>query len=98
MIMWFYGCVLQASRNYGWAASGSSILSEFGSIHLEFVYLSDVTGDPIFREKAYKIREVIKALDKPKGLYFNYVHPRMAKFTQSKSNDVCYYKPNSTDS
>ncbi|ODM93687.1 Mannosyl-oligosaccharide alpha-1,2-mannosidase isoform A [Orchesella cincta] len=72
-----------SSKNYGWAASGSSILSEFGSLHLEFVYLSDVTGDPIFREKVYKIRDVIKQIDKPKGLYFNYVHPRMAKFTQS---------------
>lgn len=75
---------LQASKNYGWASSGSSILSEFGTLHLEFLYLSDITGDPIFKEKVFKIRETLKQMEKPKGLYFNYVHPRMGKFTQSK--------------
>jgi mannosyl-oligosaccharide alpha-1,2-mannosidase len=73
-----------ASKNYGWASSGSSILSEFGTLHLEFVYLSDVTGDGVFREKVMRIRETLKGMEKPKGLYFNYVHPRMGKFTQSK--------------
>ncbi|CAG7818316.1 unnamed protein product [Allacma fusca] len=72
-----------SSKNYGWAASGSSILSEFGTLHLEFTYLSDITGDPIFKEKVYKIREVLKDMHKPKGLYSNYVHPRMGKFTQN---------------
>ncbi|XP_021958520.1 mannosyl-oligosaccharide 1,2-alpha-mannosidase IA isoform X2 [Folsomia candida] len=72
-----------ASKNYGWASSGSSILSEFGTLHLEFLYLSDITGDPIFKEKVFKIRETMKQIEKPKGLYFNYVHPRMAKFTQN---------------
>lgn len=43
-----------------------------------------MTGDPIFREKVYKIRDVLKDINKPKGLYSNYVHPRMAKFTQSR--------------
>lgn len=67
-----------ASKNYGWASSGSSILSEFGTLHLEFLYLSDITGDPIFKEKVFKIRETMKQIEKPKGLYFNYVHPRVS--------------------
>jgi len=74
---------LQGGKNYGWASSGSSILSEFGTLHLEFTYLSDITGDPIFKEKVYAIRKVIKEAEKTKGLYYNYFHPRMGKFTQS---------------
>lgn len=34
---------LQASRQYHWAGP-NSILSELGTLHLEFTYLSDVTG------------------------------------------------------
>lgn len=37
--------------NYGWAAGGMSILSEIGSLHLEFAYLSEVTKQPIFFKK-----------------------------------------------
>jgi hypothetical protein len=40
-----------SSRNWGWASGGASILSEFGSMHLEFVYLSNVTGNAVFAEK-----------------------------------------------
>ena len=33
------------SKNFGWASGGSSILSEFGTLHMEFSYLSDITGN-----------------------------------------------------
>lgn len=75
---------LQGSKNYGWASGGSSILSEFGTLHLEFVYLSDVTGNPIYRSKVEHIREVIKGMDKPKGLYPNYLNPKSGKWGQRK--------------
>ena len=39
--------------NYGWASGGQSILAEFGSLHLEFTYLSHITGDPIYAKKVY---------------------------------------------
>lgn len=39
------------AKNYGWASGGCSILSEFGSIQLEFDYLSNVTKNPIFSQK-----------------------------------------------
>lgn len=42
------------SRNWGWASGGCSILAEFGSFHLEFVYLSEITGNPIYKEKVRK--------------------------------------------
>ncbi len=35
------------SKNFGWASGGSSILSEFGTLHMEFSYLSDITGNPV---------------------------------------------------
>ncbi len=40
-----------ATKNWGWASGGSSILSEFGSLHLEFQYLTYLTGNPIYLEK-----------------------------------------------
>lgn len=62
------------ARNHDWAY-GAAILSEFGSMHLEFIYLSHVTGDPKYREKAFKIREAIKkAVPRQDGLYNNYMN------------------------
>ncbi|CAG0884380.1 unnamed protein product [Cyprideis torosa] len=67
-------------RNYAWASGSSSILSEIGTLHLEFSYLSDITGNPVFREKVDVIRRILRDLEKPNGLYPNYVHPRTGKF------------------
>jgi mannosyl-oligosaccharide alpha-1,2-mannosidase len=76
--------VFQVSKNYGWASGGSSILSEFGTLTLEFNYLSDVTGNPVFREKVELIRNFLQGLDKPKGLYPNYLNPKTGKWGQRK--------------
>lgn len=78
VIMW------QASKNYGWASGGCSILSEVGTLHLEFAYLSDVTGDPTYRMKVDNIRRVIQSMDKPRGLYPNYINPKTGKWGQRK--------------
>jgi mannosyl-oligosaccharide alpha-1,2-mannosidase len=50
-------CPFQVSKNFGWASGGSSILAEFGSLHMEFSYLSDVTGDPKYAQKVEKVRD-----------------------------------------
>lgn len=71
-----------ASKNYGWASSGCSILSEIGTMHLEFSYLSDITGNSTFREKVKKVRDILKNMEKPKGLYPNYIHPKTGKWGQ----------------
>lgn len=76
--------LMQASKNYGWASGGSSILSEFGTLHLEFSYLSDVTGNQLYRNKVEHIRQVIRGLEKPRGLYPNYLSPKTAKWGQRK--------------
>ncbi|XP_071800570.1 mannosyl-oligosaccharide 1,2-alpha-mannosidase IA-like [Asterias amurensis] len=70
------------SRNWGWASGGSSILAEFGSMHLEFSYLSEITGDPVYRQKVDKIREKLDSLSKPNGLYPNYLNPKTGKWGQ----------------
>lgn len=67
----------QAASNYGWANGGSSILSEFGSIHLEFTYLSHLTGKNIFANKVtltfdhnnkqhgnFQVKKIRETLDK----------------------------------
>lgn len=60
------------SKTYSWA-SGKAILSEYGSIQLEFDYLSNLTGNPVFAQKADKIRDVLTAMEKPEGLYPIYI-------------------------
>lgn len=65
-----------SGHNWGWASGGCSILAEFGTMHLEFVYLSKITGDPVYAKKVNRVREVLDQIDKPNGLYPNYLNPR----------------------
>ncbi|RCN42497.1 Mannosyl-oligosaccharide 1,2-alpha-mannosidase C52E4.5 family protein, partial [Ancylostoma caninum] len=71
------------ASNYGWANGGSSILAEFGSLHLEFIYLSHIAKAPIFAKKVKKIRDVLDRMEKVNGLYSNYVNSDTGKFTRS---------------
>ena len=70
------------TRNWGWASGGSSILSEFGTLHLEFSMLSKATGDSKYLEKVVKIRNFLKKIDKPNGLYYNYINPQTGAWGQ----------------
>lgn len=74
------------AKNFGWASGGSSILSEFGTLHMEFAYLSDITGSPKYREKVEKIREVISEVKRPKSLYPNYLNPKTGKWGQQHTS------------
>ena len=74
------------AKNFGWASGGSSILSEFGTLHMEFSYLSDITGNPIYKKKVEKIRRAVKQVEKPKGLYPNYLHPKTGKWGQQHTS------------
>jgi len=51
--------------------------------------LSDITGNTIYRNKVDKIRQVLNEVEKPNGLYPNYLNPRSGKWGQRK-------QPNST--
>ena len=49
---------------------------------LEFNYLSDVTGQQVFRQKIEKINEVLSNLERPSGLYPNFLNPRTGRWGQ----------------
>uniref|UniRef100_A0A673ZSJ9 alpha-1,2-Mannosidase n=1 Tax=Salmo trutta TaxID=8032 RepID=A0A673ZSJ9_SALTR len=69
-------------RNWPWASGGSSILAEYGTLHLEFMQLSKLSGNPAFAEKVMNIRKVLNRLDKPQGLYPNYLNPNSGQWGQ----------------
>jgi len=46
------------TRNYGWA-SQNAILAEFGTLDLEFQYLSDITGEEVYRDLIANIRDLM---------------------------------------
>ncbi|XP_056413058.1 mannosyl-oligosaccharide 1,2-alpha-mannosidase IA-like isoform X2 [Hyla sarda] len=68
--------------SWGWASAGSSILAEFGTLHLEFLKLSELSGDSVFIEKVNTIRRILKNMEKPHGLYPNYFSPVSGSWVQ----------------
>uniref|UniRef100_A0A8C5Y1G1 alpha-1,2-Mannosidase n=1 Tax=Microcebus murinus TaxID=30608 RepID=A0A8C5Y1G1_MICMU len=69
-------------RNWGWASAGSSILAEFGTLHMEFVHLSYLTGDLVYYKKVMHIRKLLRKMNRPNGLYPNYLNPRTGRWGQ----------------
>ncbi|XP_053431990.1 mannosyl-oligosaccharide 1,2-alpha-mannosidase IC [Nycticebus coucang] len=77
------GVVSFKSGRWGWATAGSSsILAEFGSLHLEFLHLTELSGNPVFAEKVRNIRKVLRKIDKPFGLYPNFLSPVSGNWVQ----------------
>ncbi|CAF1130567.1 unnamed protein product [Rotaria sordida] len=74
-----------ASKNWNWAGGGCSILSELGTIHLEFQYLSQLTGKDIYLQKVEKIRKVLKDASE-NHLYYNYISPQTGKWCQKQAS------------
>ncbi|XP_064028929.1 mannosyl-oligosaccharide 1,2-alpha-mannosidase IC isoform X1 [Pogoniulus pusillus] len=70
------------SWSWGWASAGSSILAEFGTLHLEFLHLSELSGNPVFAEKVMNIRRVLNRVEKPQGLYPNFLSPVTGNWVQ----------------
>ncbi|KAL5106212.1 Mannosyl-oligosaccharide 12-alpha-mannosidase IB [Taenia crassiceps] len=48
-------------RNYNWASNGCHILSEIGTLHMEFQFVSELTGDPKYGQMVHRIRDYIEA-------------------------------------
>ncbi|XP_036873686.1 mannosyl-oligosaccharide 1,2-alpha-mannosidase IC isoform X2 [Manis javanica] len=72
-----------SNRSWGWAVAGSSsILAEFGSLHLEFLHLTELSGNQVFAEKVRNIRKVLRKIDKPFGLYPNFLSPVSGNWMQ----------------
>merc|ERR1712050_658056 len=61
-----------SAKNFGWASGGSSILSEFGTLHTEFAYLSDITGNPAYKNAVERVRTAVQNAARPRKLYPNY--------------------------
>eukprot|EP01129_Flabellula_baltica_P017219 TRINITY_DN947_c0_g1_i2.p1 TRINITY_DN947_c0_g1~~TRINITY_DN947_c0_g1_i2.p1 ORF type:complete len:485 (+),score=85.87 TRINITY_DN947_c0_g1_i2:35-1489(+) len=68
-----------------WSA-GSSFLAEFGTLQLEFKYLSHWSNEPIYKQKVQTINDLIFAADVSKwgGLYPIKFHPVSGSFQQSE--------------
>ena len=49
--------------NYGWASGGHSILAEFGSLDLEWKYLSQITGDKLYAAKVNILSERLSIVE-----------------------------------
>merc|ERR1711879_962243 len=47
---------------------------------------SDITGNPVYKKKVEKIRRAVKQVEKPKGLYPNYLHPKTGKWGQQHTS------------
>jgi len=63
--------------------SSNAVLAEFGTLHLEFTYLSEITGNPIFKEKVDHIRQYMKNIVKPNGLYPNFINIMTGQWSSS---------------
>ncbi|XP_052851611.1 mannosyl-oligosaccharide alpha-1,2-mannosidase IA [Drosophila gunungcola] len=48
-----------------------SRVSEFGALHLEFFYLSEITGSSVYKDRVEGIRQRLATVNKPNGLYPN---------------------------
>uniref|UniRef100_A0A669F595 alpha-1,2-Mannosidase n=1 Tax=Oreochromis niloticus TaxID=8128 RepID=A0A669F595_ORENI len=70
------------SWSWGWASAGSSILAEFGTLHLEFVHLTELSSNPVYTEKVMNIRKLLNKIEKPHGLYPNFLSPVSGNWVQ----------------
>ncbi|KAH7638376.1 hypothetical protein HUG17_2409 [Dermatophagoides farinae] len=68
--------------HHTWASG--AILSEFGSHHLEYTYLSDMTGDRRFHDRVKRIRSVLNNAEKPNGLYLLMLDEETGRWTDNK--------------
>ena len=75
-------------------------MSEFGTLHMEFAYLSDVTGEPIYRNAVERVRSAIQSAARPRNLYPNYLNPKTGTYhffhlhIQNNSEKMCTFLEN----
>uniref|UniRef100_A0A336LEB7 alpha-1,2-Mannosidase n=1 Tax=Culicoides sonorensis TaxID=179676 RepID=A0A336LEB7_CULSO len=62
-----------STKNYDYAYGGNSILSQYGSFHLEFSFLSKITGDGTYLNIVEKIRKFLSNSNKSHDLYPIYI-------------------------
>ncbi|XP_034667003.1 mannosyl-oligosaccharide alpha-1,2-mannosidase IA-like [Drosophila subobscura] len=72
-----------------------AILSEIGSLHLEFSYITEITGHLKYRNYVHQLRDKLENMLKPRSLYPVYLNPRTAawgpyKMTLGTMGDIFY--------
>ncbi|XP_022224401.2 mannosyl-oligosaccharide alpha-1,2-mannosidase IA-like [Drosophila obscura] len=72
-----------------------SILSEIGSLHLEFSYITEITGVRQYRHCVHQLRDRLELISKPRSLYPVYLNPKTAvwgpyKMTMGTMGDIFY--------
>jgi len=70
------------STNPTWSG-GSGILSEMGTVQLEFTYLAHHTNKPIYKEKALKVFDILSTIQKNNGLYSIYINIESLTFSRN---------------
>lgn len=53
---------------------------------MEFAYLSDITGNPIYKQLVERVRTVIQESTRPGTLYPNYLNPKTGKWGQQHTS------------
>jgi len=71
-----------AASNPGWTG-GSSILSELGTLQVEFRYLSKASGNPEFAKAVERVIETLDKTKPPNGLYPIYISAESGSPTTS---------------
>ncbi|XP_017026834.1 mannosyl-oligosaccharide alpha-1,2-mannosidase IA [Drosophila kikkawai] len=59
-------------------------ISEFGALHLEFFYLSEITGNPVYKDSVDGIRRLLADMNKPNGLYPNSFCTKYGRWENSR--------------
>lgn len=71
-----------ASHNFGWTG-GQAILAEVGTLQIEFSYLSHLSNNPIYHEKALHIFETLFKNRPDYGLFPVNIEPESGEFSNS---------------
>ena len=76
-------------KNYNWANAGCSILSEVGTLHLEFGSLTHMTHDNQFLDKVLNIRDYLEKMTRPDNrIWYNFINPNTGAWGSSKAASV----------
>ncbi|KAH8268206.1 hypothetical protein KR026_001788 [Drosophila bipectinata] len=68
-----------------------ALLGEYGALHLEFYYLSEITGSSIYKDRVERIRSVLSNFTKTNGLYPNSVNIKTGQWGRSDFSMHRYY-------
>jgi hypothetical protein len=64
--------------------NGAASLAEVGSVQLEFKYLSEISGDGVYWQKAEKVMNVILESPSMEGIYPIFLSPETGQFFASE--------------